>query len=199
MSRSISQSERQTASRKKSKSTPSHQATRQESYVRFRLSDRIEHFILLTSFTILGVTGIPQMFANTGWGVTLINLMGGIEFIRIVHRVAACGSRASVCLTLTSLRSTCWTRELLLLGILRACTSEMGLGCAVQLVWFGGVCAVRLPAVGCVEGPRCSDPHDCSIPCQARVDLKVRNAAVHSSWCFRGPASVCLLSKQQWQ
>ncbi len=89
MSRSISQPASESTSRKKSKSTTPHQAARHESYVRFRLSDRIEHFILLTSFTILGVTGIPQMFANTGWGVTLINLMGGIEFIRIVHRVAA--------------------------------------------------------------------------------------------------------------
>lgn len=85
MSRSISQSARP----QKSKSATSHQVARQESYVRFRLNDRIEHFLLLTSFTVLGITGIPQMFADTAWGVTLIHWMGGIEFIRIVHRVAA--------------------------------------------------------------------------------------------------------------
>ncbi|MBI1297175.1 hypothetical protein GC175_19675 [bacterium] len=89
MSRSISQPASESTSRKKSKSAPSHQAGHKETYVRFRLNDRIEHFLLLTSFTVLGITGIPQMFADTGWGVTLIDWMGGIEFIRIVHRVAA--------------------------------------------------------------------------------------------------------------
>lgn len=79
-------------SRKNSKPTTQRtpqRPTRQESFVRFRLSDRIEHLLLLTSFSILGLTGIPQMFANTTWGVTLIGFMGGVEFIRIVHRVAA--------------------------------------------------------------------------------------------------------------
>jgi formate dehydrogenase gamma subunit len=58
-------------------------------FVRFTLAQRLEHLILLTSFTVLGLTGLPQMFAGTVWGLTLINFMGGIEFIRIVHRVAA--------------------------------------------------------------------------------------------------------------
>lgn len=60
-----------------------------EYYIRFAWWQRIEHLLLLTSFTVLGLTGIPQLFASAGWGVTLIGWMGGIEFIRIVHRVAA--------------------------------------------------------------------------------------------------------------
>jgi formate dehydrogenase gamma subunit len=58
-------------------------------YIRFNRWQRLEHLVLLTSFTVLGLTGIPQLFATSGWGPTLIGWMGGIEFIRIVHRVAA--------------------------------------------------------------------------------------------------------------
>lgn len=61
----------------------------QRSYKRFTLSQRIEHILLLTSFTVLSITGLPQLFATQPWAVGLIGAMGGIEFIRIVHRVAA--------------------------------------------------------------------------------------------------------------
>lgn len=58
-------------------------------YPRFRLGARIEHFVLMVSFTVLAVTGLPQMFAESGLSQDLINLMGGIEFVRVVHRWAA--------------------------------------------------------------------------------------------------------------
>lgn len=58
-------------------------------YIRFTRWQRLEHLLLLSSFTVLGLTGIPQLFASSVWGVTLIGWMGGIEFIRIVHRSAA--------------------------------------------------------------------------------------------------------------
>ncbi|MDX1616312.1 MAG: cytochrome b/b6 domain-containing protein [Candidatus Promineifilaceae bacterium] len=61
----------------------------EKQYPRFRLGARIEHFVLMLSFTVLGVTGLPQMFAESMLAQDLINLMGGIEFIRIVHRWAA--------------------------------------------------------------------------------------------------------------
>ena len=57
-----------------------------DQYPRFRLMARIEHGILMTSFTILGLTGIPQMYAQWGWARWMINVMGGIEMVRIVHR-----------------------------------------------------------------------------------------------------------------
>ncbi|MCB0117122.1 MAG: hypothetical protein R2856_35455 [Caldilineaceae bacterium] len=76
-------------SAKQSATADAKRTKRPNSYVRFGLSDRIEHLLLLTSFTVLGLTGVPQMFVGTTWGITLINLMGGIEFIRIVHRTAA--------------------------------------------------------------------------------------------------------------
>jgi cytochrome b subunit of formate dehydrogenase len=56
---------------------------------RFRLPERIEHIILLVSFTGLALTGLPQKFVQTSVAVWLITLLGGIETVRIIHRVFA--------------------------------------------------------------------------------------------------------------
>lgn len=58
-------------------------------YPRFRLMARIEHIVLLTSFTILCLTGLPQMYSVLPFARNLIELMGGIETVRIIHRYAA--------------------------------------------------------------------------------------------------------------
>lgn len=58
-------------------------------YPRFRLGARIEHVILMVSFTLLAITGLPQKYALSAWGEATIALFGGIETIRIVHRYAA--------------------------------------------------------------------------------------------------------------
>lgn len=58
----------------------------QKQYPRFRLAARIEHAILIVSFTMLALTGLPQMYAETTIGQNLIGLMGGIEFVRVIHR-----------------------------------------------------------------------------------------------------------------
>lgn len=64
-------------------------ASPRSKYLRFSLSDRVEHFLLLTSFTVLVITGIPQKFLPAGWAEFMINVMGGIETVRIIHRIAA--------------------------------------------------------------------------------------------------------------
>ncbi|MCA9953508.1 MAG: cytochrome C [Ardenticatenaceae bacterium] len=58
-------------------------------YPRFRTMARIEHAILMISFTVLALTGLPQKYALQAWAEWMIQAMGGIEFIRIVHRWAA--------------------------------------------------------------------------------------------------------------
>lgn len=58
-------------------------------YPRFRIGARIEHFILMTSFTLLALTGLPQKYATAAWGEGMIDLMGGIELVRVIHRWAA--------------------------------------------------------------------------------------------------------------
>ncbi|MDR7483966.1 MAG: cytochrome C [Armatimonadota bacterium] len=56
---------------------------------RFSLPQRIEHFILLLTFNVLALTGLPQKYATTGWGERLIAAMGGIDQTRFIHRTTA--------------------------------------------------------------------------------------------------------------
>lgn len=56
-------------------------------YLRFNLSDRIEHWIQMASFTILAITGLVQKFATAQISQTIISLLGGVENVRIIHRV----------------------------------------------------------------------------------------------------------------
>jgi cytochrome b subunit of formate dehydrogenase len=60
-----------------------------KTYLRFSVSQRIEHAVLLISFTTLAVTGLPQKFVGQGWAETMIAVLGGIETVRIIHRTAA--------------------------------------------------------------------------------------------------------------
>ena len=62
---------------------------KQTQYPRFRTGARIEHIILLVSFSILALTGLPQRYSGSGIGDAMINAVGGIENIRIIHRWAA--------------------------------------------------------------------------------------------------------------
>jgi cytochrome b subunit of formate dehydrogenase len=58
-------------------------------YVRFNPLERILHVMLIYSFTILVLTGMPLKFFNTGWARTLMALLGGVETAGYLHRVAA--------------------------------------------------------------------------------------------------------------
>lgn len=61
----------------------------QQQYHRFDIFQRSEHIVLLVSFTVLAVTGLPQMYSQQPWATVMILGMGGIETVRIIHRVAA--------------------------------------------------------------------------------------------------------------
>lgn len=58
-------------------------------YERFPVIQRIEHLLLVLSFTTLGVTGLIQKYIGSGVSLWLIQVFGGIESTRIIHRVAA--------------------------------------------------------------------------------------------------------------
>lgn len=58
-------------------------------YDRFSASERLEHMVLLVSFTMLGVTGLPQRYADMQLAQDFIALMGGIESVRYMHRFFA--------------------------------------------------------------------------------------------------------------
>ncbi len=66
-----------------------HPETQEKEYPRFRLMARIEHMILLISFTILCLTGLPQKFPFSPISTWIINALGGIEMARYIHRWAA--------------------------------------------------------------------------------------------------------------
>ena len=56
---------------------------------RFSVLQRIEHIVLVVSFTTLGLTGLAQKFSSNEIAAAFIQLLGGIENVRIIHRVAA--------------------------------------------------------------------------------------------------------------
>lgn len=58
-------------------------------YKRFTPVQRFEHIVLLVTFSGLALTGLPQRYADQAWAQALIGFMGGIESIRIVHRILA--------------------------------------------------------------------------------------------------------------
>ncbi|HRW03964.1 MAG TPA: cytochrome b/b6 domain-containing protein [Caldilineaceae bacterium] len=60
-----------------------------QTYRRFDRWQRIEHGLLILSFTVLTLTGLPQKYSMTYWGSALIWLFGGIEVTRLIHRGAA--------------------------------------------------------------------------------------------------------------
>jgi cytochrome b subunit of formate dehydrogenase/mono/diheme cytochrome c family protein len=58
-------------------------------YERFPLVRRIEHLVMLLSFSTLGLTGLPQKFSSAGVSIAFIQLIGGIENLRTIHHAAA--------------------------------------------------------------------------------------------------------------
>ena len=59
------------------------------SILRFTVSDRLEHIAQITTFVPLAVTGLVQRYPGSGLSQGIITLLGGIESVRIIHRVFA--------------------------------------------------------------------------------------------------------------
>lgn len=58
-------------------------------YPRFTRIQRLEHWVMAISFSFLCLTGLPQSFSLTPWADWIIRTLGGIETMRIIHRVSA--------------------------------------------------------------------------------------------------------------
>ncbi len=58
-------------------------------FVRFSRSQRIEHQVLIGSFSTLALTGLVQRYSQLTAIGLLINLMGGVETVRTLHHLAA--------------------------------------------------------------------------------------------------------------
>jgi formate dehydrogenase subunit gamma len=65
-----------------------HPAHAEEFIVRFNVRQRVEHFLVMSVFTILTITGMPQKYPEVGTSVFTIDVLGGVTNARLVHRIA---------------------------------------------------------------------------------------------------------------
>lgn len=63
--------------------------SQQEKFLRFPLYRRIEHWTMVISFVTLGVTGLVQRYSGNPISELVFTLLGGIESVRIIHRIAS--------------------------------------------------------------------------------------------------------------
>ena len=58
-------------------------------FIRFSLADRVQHLVMLLSFTTLAITGLAQKFALNPASLFIIRLWGGVDNLRLTHHTAA--------------------------------------------------------------------------------------------------------------
>lgn len=68
---------------------PSHSSDQERTFERLTLNQRIQHGVLMVSFTALVVTGLPVRYSESRWSIWLTSVMGGAEGRALAHRVAA--------------------------------------------------------------------------------------------------------------
>lgn len=60
-----------------------------DNFNRFSISERLQHLILITTVTFLALTGLPQKFSSTAWAPVMVQWLGGIDVLRVIHRINA--------------------------------------------------------------------------------------------------------------
>ncbi len=60
-----------------------------DTVIRFALSQRLEHILLMVSFSMLCLTGLPQKLNTAGWAHAVIASLGGIDTTRAIHHFFA--------------------------------------------------------------------------------------------------------------
>jgi cytochrome b subunit of formate dehydrogenase len=60
-----------------------------EIYQRFDAFDIAIHFIMMISFILLVITGLPLKFSHADWAKGLIDLLGGVSNAGLIHRICA--------------------------------------------------------------------------------------------------------------
>jgi formate dehydrogenase gamma subunit len=58
-------------------------------FVRFSLSQRLEHLMTMLCFGALLLTGLPQKFSDASISIWVVNSLGGIDNVRLIHRLFA--------------------------------------------------------------------------------------------------------------
>ncbi len=55
---------------------------------RFTPGQRLQHWLLFATFTTLVLTGFPLKFADRGWAAWLVDAIGSLSRVRLLHRIA---------------------------------------------------------------------------------------------------------------
>ncbi|MBI3128752.1 MAG: cytochrome b/b6 domain-containing protein [Candidatus Tectomicrobia bacterium] len=58
------------------------------SVLRFTRRQRLEHHIMAALFILLTVTGLPQKFSDAFWAGSVVRLIGDLDLMRWLHRMA---------------------------------------------------------------------------------------------------------------
>lgn len=77
----------QRRNRKKGLAAPAGHHDNGRQVVRFGRRSRIEHLLVMITFILLLVTGLPQKFHDSGWAVWTTQMLGGIDMMRLIHRI----------------------------------------------------------------------------------------------------------------
>lgn len=79
-----------------------------EWFTRFAPMDRFLHFLVVTSFLLLVITGMPLKFYYTDWARTMFSIIGGPDTARALHRFGAIVTFVYFGLHLASLAGKAW-------------------------------------------------------------------------------------------
>jgi cytochrome b subunit of formate dehydrogenase len=79
-----------------------------EWFTRFAPFERLLHFLVVTSFLLLVLTGMPLKFYYTPWAKKLFEIIGGAESARALHRLGAIVTFLYFGLHVASLSAKCW-------------------------------------------------------------------------------------------
>jgi formate dehydrogenase gamma subunit len=69
--------------------TPTVKVHQEKSFLRFDVRQRLEHWVLFLSATILLITGLPQKYRDLSWSQDLLSTPERLELIRQIHHIAA--------------------------------------------------------------------------------------------------------------
>jgi cytochrome b subunit of formate dehydrogenase len=79
-----------------------------EWFTRFVPFERFLHFLVVTSFLLLVITGMPLKFYYTNWAKVLFSMIGGVETARTLHHFGAVVTFLYFGLHLSSLLGKAW-------------------------------------------------------------------------------------------
>jgi cytochrome b subunit of formate dehydrogenase len=82
-----------------------------EQFTRFTPFERFLHLMVVTSFLLLVITGMPLKFYYTDWAKMIFNVIGGADVARSLHHFGAIVTFAYFVLHLGGLVSTLWSRR----------------------------------------------------------------------------------------